>query len=123
MEESWKTAGTSHNELRSSEKIISEGNSFFWGQQMSSLKRINYPDITKNKQTNKKTTTQLEGMKRTILTFLLIKCSSSYGPLYTQIPVEKGLQDQACTKKKYTIITLMVLLLHNANQPGLHRRD
>lgn len=92
---------------------------------MSGSKRINYPEITK-KQTDKqkkKTTTQLEGMKRIILTFLLIKISSSYGPLYTQIPVEKGLQDQACTKKKYPIITLIVLLLHNAHQPGLHRGD
>lgn len=71
----------------------------------------------------KKFTTQLEGKRRNIFTFLLIKISSSYGPLYTQIPVKKGLQDQACTKKMYTIITLIVLLLHNANQPGLYRRD
>lgn len=44
-------------------------------------------------------------------------------PLHTQTPVKQSLQDQACTKKKYIIITLIVLLPHNANQPGLHRRD
>lgn len=109
-------AGNSYNELCSVlRKIVSEGSFFLLGSVDEQFK--------KNKVSQGTTHNRSGGVGGEVGTFLLIKISSSDGPLYTQIPVKKGLQDQACTKKKYTIITLIVLLLHNANQPGLYRRD
>lgn len=82
----------------------------FWGNNI--WKQFILPEwvdewFKKNK--NPREHSEIKKKKKThnweVEAFLLIKISSSYGLLYTQVPVKKDLQDQACTEQKYTFIT------------------